>query len=277
MSFTEKLYRWITIKKLSAIMLLLVAIPVLVPLGLPQPVSPYTKDFVDFVEDLPDGSVVGYNFILTAGGYGTYWRAMLSINELFIQNKLKLIITTNLPECPILIEDMVEKADFAGKGYEYGVDYVIMPVVPGLEAAWAAIASDFQGVFSADYYGTPISQLELVKDLKSYDEGIDVVFFTSFSFDDPPIIVRQFAVPYGLPVIAFAEWGTCAPFYPEYIVGDISWGRGASELEYYAGLTPRSTALTDARNLVDYAWIGFMVLGNIIWILRERKELEVID
>lgn len=278
MSLLEKLHEWLTIRKVAAILLLLGVIPVLVPLGLPLPVSSYTKDFVSVVEGLPDGSVIGYMFDAPTESYGRLGSAVLSINELFIRHKFKLIICTDYVDAPVLIEDMVKKSGFEAKGYKYGTDYVIMPYLPGLESALAAIASSFGEVFSRDYYGTPVSQLELVKDLKRIVDRAKVIFFYSDSYDDPGYLTRQFGVPYNIPLIGLAQWGTCSAFYPAYIKGVINQAQGAAELEYYRGLAPRNTAITDARNLVDYAWIGLMILGNIMWFkVEKRKELKAIS
>jgi len=259
------------------LMMILIIIPVVYPLGIPIPISKYTKEVHDYIENLPSGSIV----VVAAQVDVALWPEEETFaRALFWQlskRPLKYVIINFGVDSPMLVETALEyikiNEDFPEK--KYGEDYVLMGYLAGEDTAYAAFCTDAHKVYKTDYYGTPIEQLPIMQELKQASD-IDLLIHITGSDADAP--VRQFVSTFHVPYIAAPTIGWVPTYMPYYdagqLTGLIAGISGGAEYELLVGRPGSGLAITDALSIAFIYTIGLAILGNIQY-LRERRKEEV--
>ena len=267
-SFWEKLGK-IDYREIYAIMTILVALPLIYPLGVPQSIGDNVKAYANKLESLPDGSVVVCYF----SGYATMLSDCESIYyatwKILLNKDVKLLIVMAHPDSPIVIRQEFEEL---GVGTTYdkveGVDYVILPYIDiSSDAATMSFTENIRSVFTEDINGVSLDELEMTKNITTAKD------FTLVITLDPEFANRRYTIPYGTPLVA---WGTAtgllpfvAPFYNSEtgpIYGYVGGASQGAELESYTGYYGDGVKTNDAKNLGVIGLIAIVVIGNISMI-----------
>jgi hypothetical protein len=169
---------------------------------------------------------------------------------------------------------------------KYGVDYVNLGYKDGAQAAMKKMAQNFHEVFPADVNGTPLDQLPMMKNIKTYRNMKLVVSLATGIIGEwwANLVNAQF----GIPVIV-GPTAVSAPKYYAYLeakqmVGLLGGLKGASEYERlvinkYPRLaqtyaTPglyTATKGMDVQSIVHMIMIAFIVFGNVVYFTTKRK------
>ena len=253
-------YRWV-----YALTLVLILIPVIRPLGIPILTSEPVKDYYKTLDQLPPGSVVAVSFRGSMGLLDEQEAQFLATWKILFQRDLKVIFYCPTADGVIILDDHLgKKVRPEDYGKVYGVDYVRLGYNPLAEAGEASFAISIRKVYPTDYKGTSLDQIPMMKEIDSY-EDIDVIIFQHTSCTDVEIGIRQWAVPYKVPVLD-TTLGCCgpmaAPYYPAQIKGFLSGSIAGAELEIIGRVPGPGAAMTDAKNLGIFGLIIFLVLGN---------------
>ncbi|MBS7635468.1 hypothetical protein KEJ34_08335 [Candidatus Bathyarchaeota archaeon] len=249
-------------------MFIALLIPILRPLGLPLPISDMTRKAYEYVDSLPSGSKVLLALHVSVGLWPEVEPGTIAILSHLFSKSIKVVIISWGADEPVLVESTLTKVDKMGK--QYGVDWVNLGYYAGMETAMAAFAKDVHGLVKRDFYGTPIENLPIMKDIKSAKDFNLVIYDTA---SDIAPMIRQFVAAYGIPMVAFCTIGWVPSFMPYLtagqIVGMVPGIRGGAEYELLIKRPGSGATTTDALSLGFILLIVLSILGNVIWYSRK--------
>ncbi|HIE06156.1 MAG TPA: hypothetical protein EYP58_05090 [bacterium (Candidatus Stahlbacteria)] len=173
---------------------------------------------------------------------------------------------------PLAQLDLEEIAHTMGK--EYGIDYVNLGYRPGFITVMLAIGEELRDIYSSDYQGVPIDSIPMLKDIHNYDQIDLIVGFEAGSTGEFWI---QYVGSRFDKKMFFGTTGVVAPdLYPYYnsrqIIGLIGGLQGAAEYETLIKEEVRAVYGMPAQSYAHIAILLFIIIGNISYILRKRKE-----
>jgi len=255
-------------------LLILFIIPAVRPLGIPIPVSKYTKEVYDYINSLPPGSLV----VVATDVDVALWPEERAFTKAvlwhLLQRPIKFVIVNFGPDSPVLINTVLEELNiektFPNK--KYGEDYVLLGYLAGGETAYAAFCTDVHAVYETDYFGTPIEELPIMKELKDSSD-IDLLIHITGADADAP--VRQFVSTFHIPYAAAPTIGWVPTYMPYYdaglLIGLIQGVRGGAEYELLVKRPGVGLATTDCLTLGFLYVIILMILGNIDYFATRKK------
>ena len=165
-----------------------------------------------------------------------------------------------------------------GGNWEYGVDYVQLPYMPGGAAAYVALMDDVHNAVASDVGGTPLNDLPLMQEVLNH-EDIDAWICPHWAFD---MIVRYVVAERGIPGIYFAQAAAYANYVP-YMMAypGMVWMTngflGGAQYETLEGVPGLGVAVVDSYAIMSVVYVGFIILGNITMYQSMGKEEEIIQ
>ena len=262
---------WTTFPKVTRKMwlvmtIILCALPLIYPFLLPIPVSGRTQAFLDELDKIPAGGVIIWGD--SAAGVGSYvnarefWWAMW---DTICERDLKVIYTCWDRGAPLCGEGMVTDNDIEAKwGYEYGVDYVIMPYTPGQEMAMASVgaANGFRQTYSVDNRGNPIETLPIFQEVTDLND-VDLVFIYYHQTEYGPMHIRQWSIKYDIPAIVVGQFYAVAEFYGTYVFGNLDGTLAQAEFEYLVGIPGEEILKMTMRDMQSLLFIAMLIIGFV--------------
>ena len=272
-NFVKNLSKISGAKLVSSIIVVMIVLFYLRPLGLPVPVSETTQSFYDAIEDLPDGSVVGVQCILTDTGFAEQKGGIAAIlTHLFDKSITLVFFSVYQPTSPPLVDksiSMVPK-DIVEKNV-YGEDYVVYGFVGGEEQSLTAIGNNVWDIYPMDQYGTPTEDIPLMENVREASD-FDLVVILNAWFPASEASVRQWDQTFNVPIVLAvdaAQFMALQPYYPEQVNGLIFGVRGGAEYEILIQRPGTSIAFTDAMSGMAILLTIALVAGNIV---KGKKE-----
>lgn len=259
---------------LMVVMLILMIIPAVNPLGIPIPISDYTREVYNYIENLPSGSII----VVANNVDVALWPEEETFAKALFwhlgEGPHKFVIVNFGADSPLLISGALTDINFeiSFPNKKYGDDYVLMGFLAGGETAMASFATNPQGVFEQDFYGTPIEQLSIMKELKGASDIDLIVHITGSDADSP---VRQWVETFHIPYAAAPTIGWVPTYMPYYnagqLVGLIAGVQGGAEYELLIGRPGSGLAINDALSLAFLFTILLAILGNIDHLISRLK------
>lgn len=227
------------------ILLILIVAGYIYPLGLPIPIGKKTIGFAKAMESVPSGGTIilsqdcGVNAIYNLGG------VMGVVAKYYAERgDVKIIIWGTAVDTYIVYEQMFEPIL---EKLEYGTDYVLIGYVPGRETAIAKLAKDIRGVITTDYFGKPLDEIPLMKEIK--DAGDIDMIFTFDTTDTREYYVAHWGSQFGskivATVVALNEIHIETMLEAGQIVAGAADIRGGAELELHFNYLGTSIVGTD--------------------------------
>jgi hypothetical protein len=171
-----------------------------------------------------------------------------------------------------MYEQIIDSVNPDGKGLEYGVDYVNIGYIAGLETAQAALSTDTWSLMTEDVYGNDFNDLPLMNEIRSAEDTKIIICATS-SGDQTVGWVRQAHEKYGTIVLTLPISIGITSIQPYYESGQVSallyGSRGAAEYEILTNRPGEAVTQTDALTLQHILLIAVVIFGNILY-WRER-------
>ena len=246
------------------------------PLGLPIPVTELTRDTYEQVDMLKEGDIMLIEQGYGAGTMAFHEPGLVVVMKHAISKGVKIVLVSGSSEAPLLFERALKKVKPEQFGYVYGKDYVHLGYYSGGEPAYAAILSDITSVFTADYQGTPIDQLDLMKELTAPTwQKISLIYVQTAGGEVIEGWIRQAAVRYDIPLITQVNSmmvPTVLPYWPVNCEGIMNGGIGAAEYESLSGYPGDAIKLSDMMTMGGMVVLVFLVLGNIGWFGKRMKK-----
>jgi len=254
--------RWIFLAFLLA-----VAIPIIRPIGLPLKISENTKQVYDAVESVPDGGIVVLTPDFSYDNTGELLPMLETfLNHLFTKNIKVVSVSYYGAASPLLMETAMKSVGLETYGKEYGMDFVNLGYIAGDETAVAAFGADVHALVKVDHYGTPISELTIMENLRSA-EDIDLEISLSAGMNYPELYLRQWQTTFGTKVTGGSVGLIYAPLIPYIssgqLLGYLPSMRGAAEYELLSRKPASAIVGMDSQSLVHLVFIAAIILCNI--------------
>ncbi len=273
----ERIQR-IDAKVIYGLLLLVMIIPFFIRVDVPVEVMASTKDAYDLIESLDDGAKILVSHDYSFGTQPEVDPMIMVFYKHLAQKNAKIYAVSSVVDGPMLAANTVRTYDSLGK--VYGIDYVNLGYFAGGEAGLAAFAKDVRGVFSTDFHGTPLSELEIMDDVNDIND-FDLVISGNAGPSGGANIdawVRQISVPYHSKLITAVTAIMVprnAPFVQAgQITASIGGLRGGAEYERLADLAGAATMSMSAQSSSQIFLLVLILLGNISYWLSLKKEKE---
>lgn len=263
------------------VVLIVYVIPVLTPIGAPFEMSDITIEIWNFVEDLPEGSIV-----VIGGAYVFAFdlessAALIACLKQMARNGLRVVNAPFAVEAVQFHKYCIDAArvdEKQGGPWKYGRDYVQLPYMPGGAAAYVAFLEDVHSAVSTDVAGTPLSELPLMNDFHNY-EDVAVWVCPHWAFD---MVVRYAVSERNIPGIYFAQAAAYAGYSPYMMMyPGMVWMTngflGGAQYEKLEGVPGLGYAVVDAYAIMSAVYIIFVVLGNITMLSKMGEEEEEME
>jgi hypothetical protein len=250
-----------------------ILIPLVAPLRLPVSLTAPVKDFQQTIAALPDGAVV-----LVAADWDPGSRAELlpitvaTLHQLFSRN-VRVILLSLWPAGPRMIEQSLSEVTPSYKK-EYGKDYVNLGFKEGAEVVMVSLGQGVAETFPLDYYKKPSADLPVLQGIRNYD-NIDLVITLSAGYPGTKEWVQQVQERFHKKMISGCAGVSAPEYYPYYqskqLLGLIGGLKASAEYEVLLGRTGFAVGAMDAQALGHYIIVGFIVLGNVLYLVNRRK------
>lgn len=262
---TLKDHRWIYL-----ITGILMCVPFIHAIGIPTKISGYTWALYNYIEELPEGSVVLIVADIEPGGWGELGPQFESVLAHLLSRKLKLVFIAFFPATVSSIERALSDVDTAYGVLEdkaYGEDYVNLGFHAGEESLAAALGDDFQKAIETDVHGTPVSTIALTKNITDHT-NFAMVYNVASKGLSLTYTINQWAIRYGMPLAISQQalsYNACVNWYDSGIcIGFTAGTRGASEYEFASERIGMGTKFLDSLNMAHIFAIVCIVAGNIV-------------
>ncbi len=265
---------------IATIVPVIIVVFILNPVKIPFPVSKYTRMYYDFIQSIPDGSVVGFMMGDTPSTKPQLKSAtVLTIVELW-KKDCKIVFWYDQALSAPLLEEYIKDAiellkKETGKEPEYGIDYVNLGYVAGEETGAAAFLKDIRAVTGGkDAYGNDLDDLPIMKNVNSgYD--LKYGFANCACYCTEPMYVRQWQMPYGAQ-IATINCAMDLPAITLYLAtgqlkGTANGLLGSAEMEYLTGHLGLAYGQTLAVSFAGLYFTILIVLGNVFFFAAKAK------
>ena len=281
LSFFDKLEK-VDPRIIYMLLFVVVAFPLLRPLGLPMSMSPMTVSVYDVVDKIKPGDVVVVSIDYSAASQPEQYPQTKAVIAHLSAKGAKIVMlgfwVDGIPFADRALNDV-----FGGsKGHpKYGIDFVNLGWIPNGEVGMAALGKDVQATCPRDYYGNPTEAIPMMRDIKS---GRDFKLVMTISSGTPGYAewVRQIQAQYGT-VLITGVTAVSAPaaraYFPAQLSGILEGLAGAAEYEVLLvkyGYKGTLAAPMDAQSLTHLLVIIFIVLGNIGFVLRKYGKVKQI-
>ncbi len=254
--------------------LLAVIIPLLFPLNLETKTSRPVENIYNYVDRLPEGSVILMSFDFGPSTQIELGPAAEAVARHAFSKNLKIVAISLWPDGVQISKSLLNKVA-KEYGKKYGRDYVNLGFKPGGAVTLMSIAGGFSQVFPTDVDGVDIVELPLMNKVKDYS-NIDLV--VSFSAGAPGmkeyvlIVSTQFNVK-----VAAACTAVSAPeMYPflnsGQLLGLMGGLKGAAEYEKLIAYHGEARKGMDAQSVVHMVIVLFIVFANIVYFVDEYRK-----
>jgi len=259
------------------VLLILMVWPLISPFALPTPISPYTKEVYDIIENLPEGANVLFVVDVPPSGWPAIGPGAYAMAEHLFRRPVKVFFVTFLPLAPPLIDDIIEHCPSA-KEKEYGVDYINLGFVAGAEVGIAAFAADIKGVVSTDFkYSKPLDEWPIMKDIKNI-EDFELICEPTSAITYMEYLIRQVLLPYDVPIVSIPPF-VDIPWAENYyrvgqLKGYIRGTSGIADYERLLGYTGDGTKATAVMTTTHMFAICLLTIGNISFVITKYIKRE---
>ena len=296
LSFLEKLDS-LDRRIIFLIIALVVFIPLLVPMGLPIETTQLTEDAFYALDELPQDAKVLMSFEYGPSTKPEIHPMAISVLRHLFSKGNKVIIMCLWPDGLFMANEVLNLVAIEEFKLEYGVDYVNLGYRPGNEAIIKGITKSFAANFSIDSKGTSISQIPIMHDIQTARD-VDFIFSLSAGYPGAIEWVLYAGDPLQIPVSSgntSIQVNQLLPYVKSgQMKGIIAGMPGAAEYETMVirkiednigiitdkarELLPNfkerrnATKFMDAQSIAHLMIVLFIVLGNISFFVKRRKQ-----
>ena len=256
------------------ILFVVLAIPMIRPIGIPLQVGMTTQAMYNLTENLPNGSLVLMSADVSPTGAPDVVPCMIAVMNHVIKKQHKVIIVTFWEQGVPYTRQIMDMA--LNAGYVYGTDIVNLGYVAGAESAIQSMAADIKGTFPVDHQGRRSADFPL---LQGVDDITDVDIILEFATGDPGFnaYLRQVIEPYpnvqyAVAVVTVSFPGLMPYFASGQVKGALQGLRGAAEYEILVGIPGDGASRMDAQSLGHVVIIAFIILGNLAYFVSKAQE-----
>jgi hypothetical protein len=260
-------------KYIFLLTLIILAIPLLIPMGLPIKIGNNSLEFYTMIEKLPQGSVVAYCW----GADSMTWMEQglpgtVVLRHLMSKPGIRVFAFSEMEQAPMYWEMVIKQIGTFGK--KYGVDFVYLGYLAGGETMFTAMATDvWKASGGKDYYGNSLDSLPMMKNIHSAKD-INILIHLSMGWTYE-YSLRQWQMPYKIPFYLIPVGSLQASIVPYRQTGQVTgWIAGAREAAEYELLlkTPgKAISQMDAQSVGHIFAAGLVILCNVGYAMSRSK------
>ncbi len=272
MSFWDKMQK-IDRRIIYALLVIVVAFPLIRPLGLPLSYSDTTLKFFDEIEKLQPGDRVLISLDYAPSGAADVHPQTVAVSKHLIQKGVKIAFVSFWEAGPMFAEQIMQPYLDSGE-LVYGEDVVNLGYIPGANSAIRSFGFDCVGSAPKDLNGKDTASMPImqgIKDCRDFDVVIDFVMGSPGT----AAWVQQVQGPLGINLLVgsvVVEVPASMPFVQAgQVKGMLQGLRGAAEYELLSGSPGVASAGMDAQSLGHLLIIGFIVVGNVAYIMSKKE------
>ena len=273
---------------LFLIVLIGVATPIVMPIGLPVTTTAPSRAAFDFIEAMKPGDIALISF-----DYGPSSApendpmAEAFMRHCFLK-KVRVIVTVLYPLGGLnLANNAIAKVIAEFPDLKYGEDYVNLGYKDGPAAVMRRMGQDIVGAFPTDSRGTPLAQIPIMRGVQSLRQ-VDLVFTVATGIIGEWWIT-QVHPQTGTPIL-IGPTAVAAPKYYAYLnagqlVGMLGGMKGAAEYEkllrarypqldtfYKTTRLFTATKGMDGQTVIHTMILLFILVGNIAYVSRRASQ-----
>lgn len=257
-----------------------VLFPLLNPLGLPVPIGRESRQWKEYIDNIPNDSI-----ILVSLDYGVsgmpelYPMTVATMHHLWSNSQAKnwqIVVCAFWNQGPLVFDTLLSQINPASAyGVVYGEDWIELGWIPGSETGMNSFAVDMWGQTPTDYLEQrPLSQYPMMENIRTAQ---DVDLIISFETGTPglPEWLRQWNTPYGVPIIVGCI-GVSVPGMAPYLdSGQLSalmpGLTSSGEYEILINRPGLAVAGLDAVSMSHLLVVLLVVIGNIAFFASRGK------
>jgi len=255
--------------------IILMAIPILRPIGLPIPVTDVTRKSFKLMDSLKQGDVLVMCF---EQDMGTYYSGAppdeAGLKHAFLlakQRGVKVILFgTSTAGSKVYIDAVLIDTEEFWKPLKYGEDWVNFGWLPGFETAMAGFARDVQGTCKVDVNGKRVEELPMMKNIKTLNDITGIWYSTN---TNPDMLPRQWSplewkgLKWSICQTLFASVPWIMPYVDKgSITSYVADQRGAGEYEMLLGKLGMGATFMDAQSIGHLYGIALIIIANIYYL-----------
>lgn len=248
-----------------------IMISMLLNIKLDTKISPYTQHMYDYIDSLPEGSVIMVSFDHEASSLPEIRPLALAVLRHAFKKNLKIIGVSLFAEGTLIGYRLLNNI---AKEYhkEYGTDYVYLGFRPQYIAAILAMGESIEKVYPEDYLGRPYDSFPLSRSIKNYDDLAAVISIADGSITTYWI---EYGGQYNINVLGAVTAAMVTTYDPYLASGQmkamIGGLRGAAEYEKLIKIDGGGARGMLAQSSAHIYIIFLIILGNVIYFRIRKK------
>jgi len=246
-----------------------------------------TKDIYTFIDTLPPGSIVLVAIDYDPNNLAELHPMSYTLVEHCWRRKVKTIFTALSQNGPGMADQAIRditdslKQDqtyngelFKGREIVNGIDYTFLGYKPYYALVILGMGQNFRLPFPADYYGTPLDSIPMMRGVLNYDQMACVIDISGGNITDAWISYGQgrfnFPLALGLTGVMTAQY---YPFLGSGQVFGIMGGLlGAAQYEALADNPGRAKDGMKVQLWAHMVIILFIIIGNVGFFASRRRQ-----
>jgi len=269
-SFWEKVLkldrRWIFL-----VVAIVVAIPIIHPLGLPVAITPDVRGVYDAIENLPEGSPILVSLDYEPGSTPECDPMAEALLTHCFRKNLRVTGMTVIPVGVGTGENILALVS-QKMGKKRGEDYTFLGFKAEQSASIVSIGISLQNTFRTDRYGNDTSTLPVLDGVRKLEDFAYLAVVHDDATLDNWVIYGQQVT--GVKVGSLCTAVMAPGSYPfknaKQITGIVGGLKGGSEYEKLLGIRAAASLGMDSQAVIHMFLIVIMILGNIAY-LKTRK------
>ena len=151
---------------LYALMLLVVALPLVKPIELPVRISPTSRGLYESIETLKEGDFVLFGVDWGSGTRGESRSQTYALMRHLMRKKVRFALLAFEPQSKTLCQKIAEDLQ-KESGYVEGKNWVNLGYKPDQPNFLPGFVKDIVGTIGKDVHGTPLESLEVMKGIRT--------------------------------------------------------------------------------------------------------------
>ena len=258
----------------------------IIPFQVPILVEPEVRSIFQFIDTLPEGSIVFVPLDYDPGSMAELHPMTYAIVEQCWRKNLKVLMTALSQNGPgmadqalrdiadsMRVEKTYNGVTYPAREVVNGVDYCFLGYKPYPALVIVAMGQNFRLAFPLDYYGTPLDSLPMMRGVHNYDDIAGAVNVSGTNSTDYWISYGQGR--FGFPLAIGVTGVSTAQYYPYLgsgqIFGIMGGMLGAAEYEELADNPGNAKDAMRIQLAAHIVIILFVVIGNVGYFMNKRK------
>lgn len=253
-----------------------VLFPLINPLGLPVTIGKYSTNYHNYIDELPEDSVIMVTFDYGISAMPELYPLTIATFTQLWSHDFKIIVVASWLQGPMVMDVLLEEIDPVDMyGKVYGEDWIELGWFAQGEIGMAALGKDIWATLPVDYIeNKPTSSFPMMQNIKTAE---DVDLIISFETGTPglPEWIHQWQTPYDTGIIMGCI-GVMVPEVAPYLqteqLGALIPGLTASaEYELLLERPGLAIAGVDAISMSHLLVVVLVIMGNVAYFLSESR------